>query len=61
MVIGWVSASVTGPNGYWDHISEKIQKGIDEVDDAVEEVQEDGLPWSTGSVTPTPDNPELPE
>ena len=23
-------------------------------DDAVEEVQEDGLPWSTGSVTPTP-------
>ena len=61
LVIGWVSASVTGPNGYWDHISEQIQKGIDEVDDAVEEVQEDGLPWSTGSVTPTPDNPELPE
>jgi hypothetical protein len=54
LVIGWVSASVTGPSGYWDHISEQIQKGIDEVDDAVEEVQEDGLPWTTGSVTPTP-------
>ena len=55
LVIGWVSSSVTHPtNGYWHHISEQIQKGIDEVDDAVEEVQEDGLPWSTGSVTPTP-------
>lgn len=55
LVIGWVSSSVTGPRGYWDHIEEQIQKKIDEVDDAVEEVNEELLPWSTGSVTPTPD------
>ena len=55
LVIGWVSASVTGPNGYWDHISEQIQKKIDEVDDASEEISSEALPWSTGSVTPTPD------
>jgi hypothetical protein len=54
LVISWVSASVTGPTGYWDHISEQIQKKIDEVDDAVEEVNTEALPWSTGSVTPTP-------
>ena len=55
LVCGWVSASVTGPNGYWDHISEQIQKGIDEIDDASEEIGDENLPWSTGSVTPTPD------
>ena len=54
LVIGWVSASVTGPRGYWDHISEQIQKKIDEVDDASEEISSEALPWSTGSVTPTP-------
>ena len=54
LVIVWVSASVTGPNGYWDHISEQIQKKIDEVDDASEEISSEALPWSTGSVTPTP-------
>ena len=54
LVIGWVSASVTGPSGYWDHISEQIQKKIDEVDDASEEISSEALPWSTGSVTPTP-------
>ena len=58
LVIGWVSASVTHPvHGYWPHISERIQKEIDEIDDAVEEVQEEGLPWGTGSVTPTPTDP----
>ena len=54
LVIGWVSSSVTGPAGYWDHISEMIQKGIDEIDDASEEIGDENLPWSTGSVTPTP-------
>ena len=54
LVISWVSASVTGPRGYWDHISEQIQKKIDEVDDASEEIGSEDLPWSTGSVTPTP-------
>jgi len=55
LVAGWVSASVTNPNGgYWDHISEQIQNKIDEVDDASEEIGSEDLPWSTGSVTPTP-------
>jgi len=31
-----------------------IQKGIDEIDDASEEIGDENLPWSTGSVTPTP-------
>ena len=56
LVAGWVSASVTNPNGgYWDHISEQIQNKIDEVDDASEEIGSEDLPWSTGSVTPTPE------
>ncbi len=55
LVSGWVSSSVTSPaTGYWDHISEQIQKKIDEVDDASEEIGSEDLPWSTGSVTPTP-------
>jgi len=55
LVAGWVSASVTNPNGgYWDNISEQIQNKIDEVDDASEEIGSEDLPWSTGSVTPTP-------
>ena len=55
LVAGWVSASVTNPNGgYWDHISEQIQNKVDEVDDASEEIGSEDLPWSTGSVTPTP-------
>ena len=55
LVAGWVSASVTNPNGgYWDHISEQIKNKIDEVDDASEEIGSEDLPWSTGSVTPTP-------
>jgi hypothetical protein len=55
LVISWVSASVTGPTGYWDHITEQIQKKIDEVDDASEEIKEDALPWSTGSVEMSPE------
>ena len=58
LVIGWVQNVVSSSlsTGYWDHISEQIQKKIDEVDDASEEVGEGALPWSTGSVTPTPDS-----
>ena len=56
LVLGWVKniVSSSAATSYWDHISEQIQKKIDEVDDAVEEVNEEALPWSTGSVTPTP-------
>lgn len=58
LVIGWVQNVVSSSlaTGYWPHISEQIQKKIDEVDDASEEVGEGALPWSTGSVTPTPDS-----
>lgn len=56
LVIGWVQniVSSSAATSYWDHISEQIQKKIDEVDDASEEVNEEALPWSTGSVTPDP-------
>jgi len=57
LVIGWVQNIVSSSlsTGYWPHISEQIQKKIDEVDDSSVEVGEGDLPWSTGSVTPTPD------
>jgi hypothetical protein len=55
LVISWVSASVTGFGGYWEHIEEQIQKKIDEIDDAVEEVNSHDLPWSTGSVEMSPE------
>ena len=51
-VIGWIQNVVV--DSYWDHVAERIQKQIDEVDDPKEEVSEEALPWSTGSVTPTP-------
>ena len=34
----------------------EAQKKIDEVDDASEEISSEALPWSAGSVTPTPDS-----
>lgn len=49
LVIGWVSASVTGPNGYFDHISEQIEAQIEKTDNPIEEVEEDNLPWSPTS------------
>jgi hypothetical protein len=57
LVIGWVQniVSSSAATSYWDHISEQIQKKIDEIDDASEEVSTEDLPWSTGSVTPTPE------
>jgi len=54
MVIGWIKNVVV--DSYWDHVVERIQKQIDDIDDPEEEVKEELLPWSTGSaeVTPTP-------
>lgn len=46
LVVGWVSSSVTGENGYFDHISEQIEKQIEEIDNPTEEVEETDLPWS---------------
>ena len=57
IVIGWVKDIVTDEStGYFDHISEQIQKEIDKVDDPEEEIGEEALPWSTGSVEPTTDS-----
>ena len=54
IVLGWIKNVVVG--SYWDHVVERIQKQIDDIDDPREEVGEQALPWSTGSaeVTPTP-------
>jgi hypothetical protein len=55
IVVGWLQGVVV--DDYWNHVTERIQKQIDETDDPVEELNEGGLPWSTGSVDVTP-NPE---
>jgi hypothetical protein len=55
IVVGWLQGVVV--DDYWNHVTERIQQQIDETDDPVEELNEDGLPWSTGSVDVTP-NPE---
>ena len=53
-VIGWIQNVVV--DGYWDHVVEKITEEIEKVDDPIDEVLEEALPWSTGSadVTPVP-------
>jgi hypothetical protein len=55
LVIGWLQDIVV--DSYWDHVVEKIQEEINKIDDPVEEIAEEALPWSTGSadVTPIPD------
>ena len=52
LVVGWLENIVV--DSYWDHVVERIQKQIDDVDDPKEEVSAEALPWSTGSVTPEP-------
>ena len=52
LVVGWLQNIVTG--SYWDHVVEKIKEQIDRIDDPIEEVSSDALPWSTGSVEVTP-------
>ena len=53
IVVGWLQNIVV--DDYWDHVTERIQKQIDETDSPVEELDETALPWSTGSVTPEPE------
>jgi hypothetical protein len=53
IVIGWLENVVV--DDYWNHVTERIQHQIDEIDDPAEELSEEALPWSTGSVTPTPE------
>ena len=56
VVISWLQGVVV--DDYWNHVTERIQKQIDETDDPVEELSAETLPWSTGSVdvTPTPES-----
>lgn len=51
-VLGWVRAIVETDNGYMNHINEQLQKAIDLENE--EEVDSEGLPWSTSNTTPTP-------
>ena len=51
-VLGWIRAIVETDNGYMNHINEQLQKVIDLENE--EEVDSEGLPWSTSNTTPTP-------
>ena len=47
-VLGWIQAVVNGDQGYADHISQRIEKQIDE-----ENTSDAAMPWGDGSdVTP---------
>jgi hypothetical protein len=49
-VLGWIQSKVSGSAmGYWDHISERIQKHIDSEKNIRIAVDADALPWS-GSI-----------
>jgi hypothetical protein len=47
-VLGWIQSKVSGsaPTSYWDHISERINKQIDEKANVKIDVNETELPWS---------------
>jgi hypothetical protein len=47
-VIGWIQAKVSGsaPTSYWDHISDRINKQIEEKANVKINVEETELPWS---------------
>lgn len=49
-VLGWVKNTVSGSNtGYWDHISERINKAIEQKRGSVRNVDEFDLPWAPTS------------
>lgn len=47
-VLGWIKNSVSGsaPTAYWDHITDRIQKQIDDKKYSIAQVMEVDLPWS---------------
>ena len=47
-VLGWIKSHVSGsaPTAYWDHISERINKQIQEKTYVKIDVSETELPWS---------------
>lgn len=44
-VIGWLESIVV--DSYWDHVTERIQEQIDDIDDPADEVNDEDLPWAT--------------
>ncbi len=50
-VIGWIKNTVSGstPTNYWPHISERIQKAINDKRGVIRNVDETDLPWSPTS------------
>lgn len=61
-VLGWVKNYVSGSNSstnYWSHINERILSDIKNKKYAVQELSENELPWSSGSITPNP-SPGIP-
>jgi hypothetical protein len=53
-VLGWIQSTVTGSDGYWSHINERINKQIEDKKIEVTDVYENDLPWATGGATYTP-------
>jgi hypothetical protein len=51
VVLGWIKNTVSGSSntGYWDHISERIQKDINNKRGTIRNVDEFDLPWSATS------------
>ena len=54
-VLGWIKNYVSGSanTSYWDHISQRIQKAIDDKRGVVKNIDEFDLPWAptSGSVS----------
>jgi hypothetical protein len=51
-VIGWVQTAVSSSyTGYWDHISERLKKSIDAINNQKVDVNWNAFPWYTGSLT----------
>jgi hypothetical protein len=49
-VLGWIKHSVSGSSsGYFEHISERIQKSINEKKGVITNIDEFNLPWSPTS------------
>ena len=50
IIIGWLQNVVV--DDYWDHVTGSILQKISEIDDAEVRIEEEQLPWVTGSSTP---------
>ncbi len=56
-VLDWVKNYVSGSNkatNYWDHISERIEKQMDESRNPITNLLDNQFPWVSGSADNTP-------